>query len=74
MGFFNYAIEDEKLVAHFYYINNFVDSILINNDFSNSELPFVHFGGVTGEGNNFDNVILGCVTLLEGHANEEAIC
>ena len=74
LGFFNYAIEDEKLVAHFYYINSFVDSVITNSNFSNSELLFVQFGGATNEGNNFDNVILGCVTLLEGHTNEVTVC
>ena len=67
-------IRNEKFFAYFYYINNFVDSVLTNNDFSNSDLIFVYLIGATGEGNNFASMIADCVTLLEGHANEVTVC
>ena len=70
LEFFNYVIENEKFFAYFYYVNYFVGSTLINNDFSNSDLTFVYLGAATGERNNFDNMIVDCTTLLAGHANE----
>ena len=70
LGFFNYEIENEKFFAYFYYVNYFGGSTLTNNDFSNSDLTFVNLGGVTGTRNNFDNMIVDCTTVLEGHTNE----
>ena len=56
------------------YINYFLGSVLINNDFSNSDITLAQFAGTSGGNNNFNNVIKDCITLLEGHANEEITC
>ena len=72
--FFNYTIENEKLSAYFYVINNLSFATLNGNNFSGADFTYANVGGTTGDGNNFAGTIFACPIVLEGHTNETKPC